>query len=103
MAKEFAKQFYKSQAWQDCRIAYSKSVGGLCEDCIEKGIYTPGKVVHHKTSLTPENILNPDISLGWNNLRLVCQDCHAKEHKKKAERRYFIDEAGNILPPYVKN
>ena len=35
--KDFAKKFYKSQAWQDCRKAYiAKRMqidGGLCEEC----------------------------------------------------------------------
>ncbi|OPX88619.1 MAG: hypothetical protein A4E53_01874 [Pelotomaculum sp. PtaB.Bin104] len=29
--KQFAKRFYKSKAWQDCRDAFFKSRFGLCE------------------------------------------------------------------------
>ena len=97
MAKEFAKAFYRSKAWERCRVAYSKSVGGLCEDCLEKGLYTPGKIVHHIKHLTPDNIGNSSISLDWSNLRLVCQDCHAKEHKTESTARYAFDENGNII------
>ena len=100
MAKEYAKQFYKSKAWRDCRAAYIKSVCGLCEDCLSKGIYTPGKVVHHKKHITPENIGEPSITLDFKNLKLVCQDCHAKEHAERVERRYLFDEEGKVLPPY---
>lgn len=95
--KEFAEQFYQSRQWKQCRAAYIKSVGGLCEDCLKKGIYTPGKVVHHKETLTPQNIDDPLITLSWGNLKLVCQDCHAKEHTR--EKRYKFDLVGRICPP----
>lgn len=95
MARDFAKAFYKSREWQVCRAGYVKLRAGLCEDCLTRGIYTPGKVVHHKVHLTPENITDPAIALSWDNLRLVCQDCHAAEHA--AEKRYTFDELGNVV------
>lgn len=100
MAKDYAKQFYKSTAWKECRMAYIKSVGGLCEECLKHGIYTPGKIVHHKIPLTEENINDPSITLSWDNFKLVCQDCHAKEHA--AECRYSFDEFGGVVPPIKK-
>ena len=93
--KEFAAGFYKSKAWQKCREAYAQSVGWLCEDCMEKGIYKPGEIVHHKTELTPENIDKPEITLCWDNLRLVCRECHAEQHGKR-QRRYSVDEYGRV-------
>ena len=78
--KEWAKSFYKSKAWRDCREGYIQSVHGLCERCLEKDKHVPGKIVHHKEILTPENINNPDITLNWDYLELLCQDCHNKEH-----------------------
>lgn len=93
--KEFAAGFYKSKAWQKCREAYAQSVGWLCEDCLEKGIYKPGEIVHHKTELTPENIDKPEITLCWDNLRLVCRECHAEQHGKR-QRRYSVDEYGRV-------
>lgn len=98
MAQEFSKAFYKSAAWLKCREAYIKSVGGLCEDCLAKGIYTPGVVVHHIIPLTPENITDPSIALSLDNLRLVCQDCHAAEHHPSG-LRYSYGPNGEILPP----
>lgn len=96
MAREFAKAFYHSQAWIKTRAAYAKSVGGLCEDCLKEGRITPGKVVHHVVPLTPMNISNPDITLSWDNLKLVCQDCHAKEHASNKGRRYTVDRDGKV-------
>ena len=93
--KEYAKQFYTSQAWKKCREAYAKSRRGLCEVCLSKGYYTPGEIVHHKTHITPKNITNPDITLGWDNLQLLCRECHAEIHTRKP-RRYTVDNYGNV-------
>lgn len=103
MAKEFAKAFYQTDAWKKCRESFAASRGWLCEDCIEQGVYTPGKVVHHIKPITPDNINDPNITLAWTNLRLVCQDCHAKEHKQGCTKRYFFDDEGNVCPPIQKN
>ena len=98
MARPFAKPFYKSTEWLRCREEYAKSVGYLCEDCLKRGVYRPGVIVHHIEELTPINITNPEVSLDFSNLRLVCRDCHAKEHSHKGkDRRYVIDEKGNVL------
>lgn len=97
MAKDFAKAFYKSDAWEQTREAYRRSVGGLCEECLAKGIYNPGVIVHHKIHLTPDNIGDPEVTLGWGNLMLVCRDCHARIHSAK-KRRYKVDELGRIAP-----
>lgn len=93
--KEYASEFYKGKAWQKCRQAYIQSVHGLCEDCLARGRYVPGEIVHHIEHITPSNITNPEITLSFDNLRLVCRDCHAQEHKKQKHRRYTIDEFGN--------
>jgi hypothetical protein len=93
--KEFAKSFYCSKAWKETRKAYAKSKGGLCERCLKKGLYVPGVIVHHKVYLTPDNINDPAVSLNWNNLELVCRDCHAQEHDG-LKRRYKVDELGRI-------
>lgn len=102
MARDFAKDFYNSPTWKSTRMAYAKSVKLLCEDCLASGIYTPGKIVHHIVHLTPENIGNPAITLNWKNLKLVCQDCHAKEHQKDKNLKYCFDENGNVLPLFEK-
>ena len=93
--KDYAKGFYKSQAWKKCRAAYARSRGGLCERCLSKGIYTPGEIVHHKVHLTPDNIDDPTVTLDWNNLELVCRECHAAEHDRR-QRRWSIDELGRV-------
>lgn len=79
-----------------------KSVGGLCERCFKNGLIVPGKIVHHKIHLTPENIANPHITLDWNNLELVCHNCHNEIHendfnRQQRKQRYVIGENGKVL------
>lgn len=94
MARDFAKSFYSSRTWTDCRNAYAKSVGGLCERCLAHGIYRPGEIVHHKCYISPENINDPTVTLNWENLELLCREHHAEEH---TGRRYRLDEFGRIV------
>ena len=95
MARDFAKPFYHSPEWKRCQAEYVKAAHGLCEVCLQKGIITPGVIVHHKIHLTPQNIEVPEITTGFSNLMLVCRDCHARLHKP--ERRYKVDELGRIV------
>lgn len=96
--REFASSFYGSQQWKDCREAFAKSKRYLCENCLAKGLYTPGEIVHHIQPLTPENINDPNVTLNFKNLRLVCRKCHGEEHAQR-DRRYVIDEQGKV---YIK-
>lgn len=93
--KDYAKQFYKSQAWKRTREAYLKSVGGLCERCRKKGLIVPAEIVHHKVYLTPDNISDTSVSLSWANLEAVCRFCHAEEHTGIV-KRYQVDELGRV-------
>lgn len=91
--KPWAEWFYKSKAWQECRDAFFKSKFGICERCGD-----PGVIVHHKVHLTPGNIIDPNVTLNWENLELLCQDCHNKEHggASTADGLAF-DEDGNLI------
>lgn len=93
--KDFAKRFYLSAGWKKTQAAYMQSQHYICERCGE-----PAKIVHHKIHLTPNNINDTSITLDWENLEALCQDCHNKEHhRQERQRRYIFDENGNILPP----
>ncbi len=86
---EFAKSFYRSQAWKVTRKAYLHHVGGLCERCLSRGLIVPAEVVHHKTHLSPENIDDENITLNWKNLEALCRTCHAEEHSDMYVGRHF--------------
>lgn len=95
MAKEWAKAFYKSKVWQQCREGYIASVFGLCERC-----QRPGYIVHHKELLTPQNINDPEVTLNWEKLEYLCQDCHNKEHfsnDKSVREGLKFDHNGNLI------
>ena len=109
MAKDFAKKFYSSKRWQDCRNGYAAMRGYLCENCLRHGIYKPGAIVHHVEEITPMNIENPEVTLSWNNLELLCRECHMEIHgsgwdeinaeraeKKRQRQRYIIDKYGRV-------
>ena len=112
--------FYGSPAWKRTRQAYKESVGGLCEDCKAKGIIRAGDVVHHVIPLSVDNVTMTNISLSFSNLRLLCDECHARVHKERGDetsagrkkgkpigknrkRRYKIDEVTGkvaVMPPH---
>lgn len=94
--KDFAKGFYKSKAWKDCRTAYAASVGGLCEPCLKAGRYVAGEIVHHKIHVTPQNVNKPEIVLNFDNLELLCRECHSSAHGAR-QRRYQLDELGRVI------
>ena len=102
IVKEYAKHFYKSKQWHDCRKAFisERTIidGGLCQRCHER----MGYIVHHKIHITPQNINNPDITLNFDNLEYVCHDCHNKEHFGEKMRVNF-DSEGKVLPPDSEN
>lgn len=112
MGKPWARKFYSSKAWQDCRNGYAKKAHHLCERCLAKGIYRPGEIVHHRIELDPVTIEIPEIALSFDNLEMVCRDCHAELHersggrwaevnRRKRERRdasnrYAVDQYGRV-------
>ena len=91
--QSFARAFYMSYAWIKCSRAYRKAKGGICERCAKRGLVVPGREVHHKIKLTPENINDPMVALNWDNLELLCKDCHLMEHERI---RYRVDPDGRV-------
>lgn len=75
MAKDFAKAFYKSKAWQDARdYALMRDVY-LCSRCGRLA-----EEVHHIIRLTPQNISDPAVTINPDNLECLCRECHQAEH-----------------------
>ena len=101
MAKEYAKRFYNSAAWIKTSKAYAASKFFICERC---GQPAKNYIVHHKKFLTPQNINDPMVALNWDNLQLLCLDCHNNVHNTKNKRKIFFDSSGQVvgvqdLPP----
>ena len=89
-------QFYKTKAWQNCRDAYFRKVGGLCEKCKANGLIVPAEIIHHKVHLNAVNIYDPTVTLNPDNLEALCRNCHGAEHGRP--RRYKVEEDGSICP-----
>lgn len=104
MARDFAKQFYKSIEWQKVREYVLMRDNYLCIKC-----GNPAEEVHHRIHLNPQNITDMSISLNPENLQSLCRGCHFDEHKqdkaegiRKAngvpEYQYEFDANGNLIP-----
>ena len=94
------EKFYTSWKWRKCRKAFAESKGNLCERCLKRGIIEPGSKdrpleVHHKIPLTAENFRNPNVSLNWQNLELLCKTCHDEERETKP-KRWTIGPDGRV-------
>ena len=99
MAKEYARSFYNSKAWKNCRMEVFKRDFGLCVRC-GKG----GQEVHHIQHITPVNINDPNITLNHDNLITLCKDCHHREHERNqfggqhvVEEGLMFDESGQLV------
>ena len=92
--QDFARKFYLSKAWRNARKYIIKRDMGLCVRCGK-----PGKIVHHKTYLTPQNIDNPYIAFGEDNLETLCRECHAIEHEGQQATAggLMFDSVGNLV------
>ena len=86
-------RFYRSSAWLLARQQKIASCNGRCELC-----GAIGEEVHHKIPLTPENIHDPSITLGEENLIYLCKDCHNKQHNRFKKKETLFDEEGNLKP-----
>ena len=96
--REFSRKFYKSKQWKQCRQYYIDSRikidGVLCETCHDR----LGKIVHHKTWITPSNIDDESVTLNQDNLKYECLICHNKEKQFEEEiQKYIFDESGDCV------
>jgi 5-methylcytosine-specific restriction endonuclease McrA len=73
MAKDWAKQFYNSKAWKECRKIVLRRDLYTCAHC-----YGRAEEVHHVIELTVDNINDISIALNPDNLLSLCHNCHTK-------------------------
>ena len=102
--------FYKTKRWKQTRKMYALSKFCICERCgnpvycdgiteyIDKEHRIKG-IVHHKEYLNESNYTNENIAYGFDNLELLCIDCHNQEHFDKGILRdeYTFDDDGNLI------
>ena len=105
------KDLYKSKAWKQNRVAFAISRYCICERC-GRAVYVDGVndylpkqqrlryIVHHKEYLNENNYTDDSIALDWDNLELLCIDCHNKEHNERQQstrQGIEFDENGNLI------
>lgn len=112
MARPFAARFYNSKQWKRVRNAYmahpARTPGGrivppgMCERCFAAGMLKPAEIVHHKVHLTPENIADTAVTMGFQNLERVCRDCHAELHGEvpSYKPRVAFSQDGKVVELY---
>ena len=92
------QQFYHSPEWKKCRASYMQYVNGRCERCLAKGRHVPARIVHHRIHLDLTNKDDASVAFNFENLEALCLDCHNKEHFKSQDKRWRVDERGEISP-----
>lgn len=88
------KKFYHSRAWKRVRQQVIQIHRGRCQECGKAGTE-----VHHKIPLTESNVRDPHISMGLNNLQLLCTSCHDAKRSKESQVRsdLMFDENGDLI------
>lgn len=65
---------------------------------MRRGIYKPGEIVHHVIEIDPVTIEKPEVALNFDNLELLCRECHAEAHNERSKgRRYLFGDNGEII------
>ena len=102
MARNFAIRFYRSKAWRQARALALRRDMYTCRDCGGRATE-----VHHVESLTPDNISDPAIALGLDNLMSLCGPCHSARTAGACDlgEGYAFDADGHVIrvgaPPHA--
>lgn len=80
--------FYQSNEWQNLRNRKFLDADGMCELCYKNGIKKCGKEVHHIIPI--EEDWNK--RLDYDNLILLCSDCHNAQHERISQLQKFLKE-----------
>lgn len=92
--KRIGQKIYNSTAWTQIRNAYMDKVNWRCERC--GGLAT---ICHHREYITAANVNRAEVTLNFENLEALCQECHNREHKhfSRAEGAAIFDAAGDMV------
>lgn len=80
--------FYNSIKWKSLRSLKFSNANGLCEKCYNKGLIVKGKEVHHIIPIDEDFNKRFD----YDNLILLCNDCHNEEHERISPLGKFLKE-----------
>ena len=81
-------EFYNSSEWKNLRNQKFYDADGLCELCKKNKIIKQGREVHH---IIP---IETDWSkrLDYDNLILLCNDCHNEQHLRISPLQKFLKD-----------
>lgn len=82
MAQSWAMALYQSRRWRELRQALILERGLRCESCGKLVAHPSQLIGDHIQELTPDNVNDPAVALNPDNVRLTCEDCHNKKHKR---------------------
>lgn len=85
-------QFYNSSEWKNLRNQKFYDADGLCELCNKNNIIKQGKEVHHIIPI--EKDWNK--RLDYDNLILLCSDCHNLQHERISPLQKFLKDWENM-------
>lgn len=77
--------FYQGEAWRRIRAKKFSEACGLCERCRARGVIRAGKEVHHIVPIEK----NWDLRYAFDNLILLCTECHNAEHDRVSSLQRF--------------
>ena len=70
-SKRERDEWYNKPRWKSLSKRY-RLHHPLCAHCLEKGIVTSARVVHHKI----DRLAAPHLAFTWHNLESLCISCH---------------------------
>lgn len=81
---------YNDPRWRGIREQVLQRDGGLCQECMKRGIITPCNQVHHLVSPFISGLSQADFDFyAWSleNLEAICAECHAAIHGKEGQTK----------------
>ena len=73
--------FYNTKEWHLLRERKRKAEHYECERCRMRGKHSQATTCHHKKYLRT----HPEFALCYDNLELLCDECHYDEHHHKEQ------------------
>jgi len=89
--KDYARSFYGGRQWKKISRLYMIQQNYVCERCGSVAV-----ICHHKQHISPANINDPSVTLSFDNLEALCQECHNREHFQKYSKAIF-DGSGEMI------
>ena len=90
-------KFYCTQEWRDLSYNSKIAAGGKCSRCGYIADKMSELIGHHKIELTEDNVDDPNISLNPENIEVICQQCHNKEHRRFGNKQNVYIVYGSPL------